>query len=54
MMARGRYILLLTLNVNGLNSPTKKDLDRVNGHKSKNCVYAMYKRPSEDKGTHAD
>ena len=52
-MAIGTYILILTLNVNGLNAPTKST-DWLNGYKNKTCIYAVYKRPTSDLGTHTD
>ena len=50
-MARRTYISIITLNVNGLNAP---DIDWLNGFKSKTHIYAVYKRPTSDLGTHAD
>ena len=48
------YILIITLNVNvnGLNAP--KDIDWLNGYKNKTRIYAVYKRPTSDQGTHTD
>ena len=46
----GTYISIITLNVNGLNAPTK----RLNGYKNKTCIYPVYKRPTSDLGTHTD
>ena len=51
-MVIGTYILIITLNVNGLNAPTK-NIDWLNGYKNKNCKFAVYKRPTSDLGTHA-
>ena len=31
-----------------------KDIDWLNGHKNKTCIYAVYKRPISDLGTHTD
>ena len=31
-----------------------KDIDRPNGYKNKSCIYAVYKRPTSDLGTHTD
>ena len=53
-MAIGTYISIMTLNVNGLNAPTKKDMDWLNGYKNKTCIYALYERPTSDLGTHTD
>ena len=52
-MVIGTYISILTLNVNGLNAPTK-DIDWLNGYKNLTCIYAVYKRPTSDLGTHTD
>ena len=52
-MVIGTYISIITLNVNGLNFPTK-DIDWLNGSQSKTCIYAVYKRPTSDLGTHTD
>ena len=47
------YISITTLNVNGLNSPTK-DTDWLNGYKNRTHTYAVYKRPNSDVGKHTD
>ena len=52
-MATGTYISIITLKVNGLKAPTK-DTDWLNGHKNKTRIYAVYKRPTSDLGTHTD
>ena len=52
-MITGTYISITTLNVNGLNAPTK-DLDWLNRYKNKTHIYAVYKRPTSDLGTHTD
>ena len=31
-----------------------KDIDWLNGYKNKICIYAVYKRPTSDLGTHTD
>ena len=31
-----------------------KDIDWLNGYKSKTHIYAVYKRPTSDLGTHTD
>ena len=49
-MAIGTYISIITLNVNGLNAPTK----RLNGYKNKSHIYAVYKKPPSDLKTHID
>ena len=52
-MVIGTYISIMTLNVNGLNAPTK-------GHRlaewiqKQDHIYAVYKRPTSDLGTHTD
>ena len=52
-MATGSYLSIITLNVNGLNAPTK-DEDWLNGYKNKTLIYAVYKRPTSNPGTHTD
>ena len=44
-MATGSYLSIITLNVNGLNAPTK-DKDWLNGYKNKTLIHAVYKRPT--------
>ena len=41
-MAIGRFISIITLNVNGLNAP----IDWLNGYKNKTHIYAVYKTPT--------
>ena len=52
-MAIGTYISIITLNINGLNAPTK-DTDWLNGHRNKTHIYAVYKKPTSDFKTHTD
>ena len=52
-MATESYISIITLNVNGLNAPTK-DKDWLNGYKNKTPIYVVYKRPTAKQGTHTD
>ena len=52
-MVIGTCISTITLNVNGLNAPPK-DTDWLNGYKNKTHIYAVYKRPTSDLGTHTD
>ena len=52
-MVIGTYILIITLNVDELNPPTKRP-DSLNGYKNKTCTYAIYKRSTSDLGTHTD
>ena len=47
------YISITILNVNGLNAQTK-DIDSLYGYKNKTHIYAVYKRPTSDLGTHTD
>ena len=49
-MPIGTYII--TLNVNGLNTP--KDTDWLNVYKNKTHTYAVYKRSTSDPETHID
>ena len=51
-MVIGTYILIITLNINRLNAPNKRH--RLNGYKNKTGIYAGYKRPTSDLGTHTD
>ena len=50
-MALGTYISIITLNVSGLNAPTKRK-DRLNGYKNKTHIFAVYKKPTSDLKTH--
>ena len=52
-MAIGKYIVIITLNMNGLNAHPK-DIDWLNGLKNKTHTYAIYKRPSSDLDTHTN
>ena len=52
-MAIRTYISIITLNVNGLNAPTKSHR-LVDGYKNKTHTYAVYKKPSSDLKTHID
>ena len=52
-MVIGTYISIITLNVNVLNAPTK-DTGSLTGYKNKAHIYAIYKRPTSDLGTHTD
>ena len=49
-MAIGTYVSIITLNVNGLNAPTKADW--LNGYKNKTHIYAVYRKPTLDLETH--
>ena len=50
-MVIGTYISIMTLNVNGLNAPSKS-IDWLNGYKNKTGIYAVYKRLTSDLVTH--
>ena len=52
-MVLGTYILIITLNANGLNDSTKRHR-LAEGYKNKTHIYAVYKRPTSDLGTHTD
>ena len=52
-MATGSYLSIITLNVNGLNAPTKRK-DWLNGHKNETLIYAVYKRHTSKRGIHID
>ena len=47
------YILIITLNMNGLNAQPK-DTGLLNGYKNKTHLYAVYRRPTSDLGKHTD
>ena len=49
----GIYISIITLNVNGVNAPSK-DTDWMNGYKNKTHIYVAYKKPTSDLETHID
>ena len=52
-MVIGAYISIITLNVNGLNAPTKRH--RLAGWvQDKTYIYAVYKRPTTDLQTFTD
>ena len=44
---------IITLNVNGLNSPSKRHR-LAEGYKNKTRIYAVYKGQTSDLGTHTD
>ena len=52
-MVIGTYMWIATLNVNGLNAPTK-DIYWLNGYKNKTSICAVYRRPTSHLGTHTD
>ena len=52
-MVRGTYISIITINVNGLNAPTKKQR-LAEWIQNKTHIYGVYKRPTSDLGTHTD
>ena len=52
-MVIGTYISIITLNVNGLNAPNKRHT-LVEWIQKQNHIYAIYKRPTSDIGTHKD
>ena len=51
-IAIGTYISVITLNVNGLNAPTKRH--RLAENKNKTHIYAVYKKLTSDLKTHID
>ena len=51
-MAIGTYISVITLNVNGLNAPTKRR--RLAENKNKTHIYAVYKKLTSDVKIHID
>ena len=46
-MAKGTYVSIITLNVNGLMLQAK-DTDWLNGYKNKTHIYAVYRKPTSD------
>ena len=52
-MVIGKYISIITLNVNGLNAPTKRHR-LAEGYQNKTCIYVVYKRPTSDLETSTD
>ena len=52
-MVIGTYILVINLNVNGLNAPTKRHR-LAEWIKNEPCLYAVYNRITSDLGTHTD
>ena len=50
-MATGSYLPIITLTVNGLNDPTKRQKDWLNGYKE-TPICVVYKRPISKQGTH--
>ena len=53
-MVTGIYISIITLNMNGLTAPTKRHRLTVSGYRNKTRIYAVYKTPISDLGTHTD
>ena len=53
-MVIGTYISIITLNVNGLNAPTKRHRLADWIQKQDPYVYAVYKKPTSDRKTHKD
>ena len=52
-MVIGTYISIITLNVNGLNGPTKRHR-HTEWTQNKTNIHAVYKRLTSDLGTHTD
>ena len=52
-MAIGTYISIITLNVNGLNAPTKRHRLAEWIYKQ-DPLYAVYRQPISDLKTHTD
>ena len=52
-MVTGTLIAIIAISVNGLNAPTKRHR-LAEGYKTKTHIYAVYKRPTSDIGTHTD
>ena len=52
-MVIGTYISIITLNVNGLNAPTKRHR-LAEWIQNKTHIYAVWKKPTSDLSTHID
>ena len=52
-MTIGTHISMMTLNVNGLNAPTKRHR-LAEWIPKKTHIYAVYERPTSDLETHTD
>ena len=52
-MAIGAYVSIITLNVNRLNTPTKRHR-LAEWIQNKTHIYAVYKKPTSDLKTHID
>ena len=52
-MATGSYLLIMTLNVNELNAPTKRQR-LAEWIQNKTPIYAVYQGPTSNLGTHID
>ena len=50
-MATGSYLSIITLNVNGLNAPTKRQR-LAEWIQKQTPIYVVYKRPTSKQGTH--
>ena len=53
-MAIGTYISIITLNINGLNAPTKRHRLAEWIQKQDPYIYTIYKKPTSDLKTHID
>ena len=51
--ATGSYLSIITLNVSGLNAPTKGQ-SMAEWIQNKKAIYVVYKRPTSKQGTHTD
>ena len=47
------YISIIIFNIERLMLQTK-DIDCLKGYRNKTHIYAVYKRPTSDLGTHTD
>ena len=52
-MEIGTHVSIITLNVNGLNAPTKRHR-LAEWIQNKTHTYAVYKKPTSDLKTHID
>ena len=52
-MATGSYLSIITLNVNGLSASNKTKTGHIDT-KIRPPIYAIYKKPTSNLGTHTD
>ena len=53
-MEMGTYLSIITLNINGLNGPTKRQRLAERIQTQEHMTYTVYNRPTSDPETHTD